>query len=82
MRYPDSLKKTAWISCIGICEILYETVFLAGGLDPGYKRNSVEFSVDFRELENLEIMSLSWVSGFRFSNGLCYQMPCGFLDRF
>ena len=40
------------------------------GLDPVYRRNSVEFLIDFRKLENLEIMSLGWVLGSRFSNWL------------
>ena len=44
--------------------------FLTGGLDLVYKQNSVEFLIHFRELENLEIMSLDWVLGSRFSNGL------------
>ena len=44
--------------------------FLAGGLDPIYRRNSVEFSIHFQELENLKIMSLGWALGPHFSNGL------------
>ena len=51
----------------------FELYFLVGGLDSVYKRNFVKFLVDFRELENLEIMSLDWVSGSRFSNGLRYR---------
>ena len=44
--------------------------FLIGGLGLKYRRNSVEFLIDFQELENLEIMSLGWILGSRFSNGL------------
>ena len=46
------------------------TMYLIRGLDPVYRRNSVEFLIDFRKLENLEIMSLDCVLGFYFSNGL------------
>ena len=52
-----------WIIC-------YELCFLTRGLDTIYKRNSVEFLVDFWKLENLEIMPIGWVFGSRFSNGL------------
>ena len=50
------------------CYINY--YFLTGGLGPKYKWNSVEFLIDFRKLENLEIISLGWALGSRFSNGL------------
>ena len=46
---------------------------MADGLDPVYKRNSPECLVDFRELESLETMSLGWVLGSHFSNGLWYR---------
>ena len=45
-------------------------MYLIGGLDPVYKRNSAEFLIDFQELENLEIMSLGWILGSCFSNML------------
>ena len=62
---------TAWISRIGIYGLyVLQTLDLTGGLDPVYRTNSVEFLVDFRELESLEIMSLGWVLGSHFSNGL------------
>ena len=46
----------------------YKLYFLARGLNLVYRQNSVQFSIDFWELENLEIMSLGWVLGSRFSN--------------
>ena len=49
---------------------MLELYFLAGGLDPIFKRSSIEFLVDFWKLENLEIMSLGWVLGSCLSNGL------------
>ena len=48
----------------------FELYFLVRGLDSVYKWNSVEFLIDFQELENLEIMFVGWVSGSRFSNEL------------
>ena len=60
-----------WISFLGICGYRFiNCYFLAGGLDFVYRQNSIEFLVDFWELENLEIMSLGWVLGSYFSNRL------------
>ena len=44
--------------------------FLTRSLDPIYRWNSAEFSIDFRELENLAIMPNRLGMGSRFSNGL------------
>ena len=54
--------------------------FLIRGLDPVYKWNSIEFSIDFRELKNLGIMSLGWV--FVFQTGYHIIMLCEFLVGF
>ena len=53
-----------------VLQIVFQTVYLIGDLDPVYKWNFVKFSIDFLELENLEVMSLGWALGFRFSNKL------------
>ena len=53
--------------------MIYELCFLTRGLGPVYKRNSVEFLIDFKELKSLEIMSLGWPSSSHFSNGLSYR---------
>ena len=56
---------------MGICGLLvYKLCFLTEGLGHIYKRNSIEFLVDFWKLENLEIVPLGWVLGSCFSNGL------------
>ena len=58
MGYPDNFKTLKHnIKIYGL--YVLQTVYLTGGLDPVYKWNSVEFLIDFWELENLEIMSLS-----------------------
>ena len=62
----DISYRDLWIIC-------YELCLLTGGLDPIYKRNSVEFSINFQEIENLKIVSLGYVLGFRFSNRLWYR---------
>ena len=43
-------------------------MFLTGDLDPVFRENSVEFSIDFLEIENLGIRPLGGF--FRFSNEL------------
>ena len=56
--------------------------FLAGSLGPIYKRNSVEFLIDFWELEYLEIVPNRLGKGSRFSNVYDIIMPCEFLVGF
>ena len=53
--------------------IFYINCIFDRGLDSIFKRNYVAFLVDFRELKNLEIMSLDWISSSRFSNELWYH---------
>ena len=57
-------------------------MYLLGGLEPVYKWKFTKFLVDFQELESLEIMSLDWILGFRFSKGYDIVMPYGFLAGF
>ena len=53
---------------------------MIGGLDPIFKENFIEFSIDFREIENLGIRPLG---GFPvFQTGYDIVMPCGFLAEF
>ena len=69
-----------WISRDGICGCyIYKLHFLAGGVGPIYKRNSVEFLIDFLVLENLSIICpLGLVSSFHM--GFDFRcMPYGFL---
>ena len=52
--------------------VVYELYLLSRGFSSVYKRNSVEFLVDFQELEYFRNLLLSSFKGrdFRFSNGL------------
>ena len=58
-------------------------VILVEGLGLVFKRNSAEFSIDFQELEFLEIMRLiGWVGVLIFQMDCDIMMPCRFLAGF
>ena len=67
-----------------LCKLFYKLHFLGMGFSLAYKRNSVEFSVDFRELgyfKNLLLNSLG-VKILVFQMGCDILMPYGFLIGF